>query len=101
MPLWPYLYYENSFPQIVDVAIRGIKEEYLLVWLNISSHPFVRTLAPEIALLYKSNDLSVTSNRLDFHAALPHLSERQRHWLMYALSMLWREHEWLAALADS
>lgn len=67
----------------------------------VISSPGLPVLAPEIALLYKSNDLSATGNRLDFHAALPHLSERQRHWLTHALSTLSPEHEWLTLLADS
>lgn len=58
-------------------------------------------LAPEIALLYKSNDLPATGNRLDFHTVLPYLSERQRRWLTHALSMLSPEHEWLTALSNS
>ena len=39
--IMPYLYRDGSFPQIVDIAIKGIKDEKLLVWLNISNHPFV------------------------------------------------------------
>jgi Aminoglycoside-2''-adenylyltransferase len=58
-------------------------------------------LAPQIALLYKSNDLPVTGNQLDFYVALPYLSVRQKQWLTHALSILSPEHEWLTLLADS
>ncbi|MDQ2715875.1 MAG: amino acid transporter [Chloroflexota bacterium] len=55
-------------------------------------------LAPEIALLYKSNELSSASNHLDFQSALPLLHAGQRQWLAQALRMLSPEHEWLKEL---
>lgn len=64
----------------------------------VSSPSGLPILAPEIVLLYKSNDLSSVGNRLDFHSALPLLNEEKRHWLRQALSLLSPEHEWLKDL---
>lgn len=56
-------------------------------------------LAPEIALLYKSNDLTSEENRADFAAALPKLGAAQRQWLFAALATQTPAHPWLSALA--
>jgi aminoglycoside-2''-adenylyltransferase len=57
-------------------------------------------LAPEIALLYKSNDLTTETNGADFAAALPHLGATQRQWLFAALATQTPAHPWLATLAE-
>ncbi len=57
-------------------------------------------LAPEIALLYKSNDLSSAGNRLDFQSALPLLHAQKRQWLTQALHTLSAEHTWLKDLVE-
>ena len=58
-------------------------------------------LAPEIALLYKSNALSSPENGLDFQWALPQLNAQRRRWLAEALGMLSLTHPWLNDLVDS
>lgn len=57
-------------------------------------------LAPEIVLLYKSNDLARRHNQDDFAAALPTLDAAQRRWLAAALRRTAPGHPWLAALTD-
>jgi hypothetical protein len=52
-------------------------------------------LAPEIALLYKSNTLRDAENRHDFQSALPALNTGRKQWLAQALHTLSPEHEWL------
>jgi hypothetical protein len=54
-------------------------------------------LAPEIALLYKSNALD-EANRSDFRAALPALGPDRRDWLGAALARLSPAHPWLDEL---
>ncbi len=56
-------------------------------------------LAPEIALLYKSNDLS-PENQADFLNTLPMLPERRRAWLAEALRRHAHTHEWLKHLGQ-
>ena len=57
-------------------------------------------LAPEIALLYKSNNILEAENRHDFQTALPALSTERKQWLAQALRTLSPEHEWLYNLAE-
>ncbi len=57
-------------------------------------------LAPEIVLLYKSNDLESAENRWDFQYTLPALNIQRRRWLSEALRKLAPEHEWLKFLAE-
>lgn len=51
-------------------------------------------LAPEIVLLYKSNNLAHADNQHDFTVGIKILSEEQRLWLYNALRILYGEHEW-------
>ena len=57
-------------------------------------------LAPEIALLYKSNALSSPENGLDFQSTLPQLDAQRKRWLAEALYTLSPEHAWLKDLVD-
>ena len=57
-------------------------------------------LAPEIALLYKSNALSSPENGLDFQSTLPRLDAQRRRWLAEALCTLSPIHPWLKDLFD-
>lgn len=66
------------------------------VLLSTSGFPI---LAPEIVLLYKSNDLESAENRWDFQYTLPALNIQRRRWLAEALRKLAPEHEWLKFLA--
>ena len=36
-----FLYQDGTFPRIVDVAVRGIKQEATLIWLRPSEHAYV------------------------------------------------------------
>jgi hypothetical protein len=66
----------------------------------ISTGAGVTLLAPEIVLLYKSNNLEHAGNVADFAHALPHLNARQRDWLAAALMQLYGEHPWLDGLTE-
>lgn len=57
-------------------------------------------LAPEIALLYKSNNLQDAENRHDFQSALPAVNTERKRWLAQALHTLSPEHEWLNDLTE-
>ncbi|HEY6540299.1 MAG TPA: hypothetical protein VIZ18_05145 [Ktedonobacteraceae bacterium] len=59
------------------------------------SPPGFPILAPEIALLYKSNNHQDAENRQDFQSALPALNSERKQWLAQALFTLSPEHEWL------
>jgi hypothetical protein len=43
----PYLYLkrESTFPHIVDIAVRGIREGHTFIWIRPSGHAFVDTFA--------------------------------------------------------
>src|SRR6266849_3978301 len=62
------------------------------------SPPGFPILAPEIALLYKSNDLERAENQWDFQHTLPMLDAEGRQWLAEALRKISLEHEWLKEL---
>jgi hypothetical protein len=62
-----------------------------------ASMPGRPVLAPEIQLLYKSRGLR-PKDEADFLAILPALDERQRHWLLDALSRTAPAHPWRAQL---
>jgi hypothetical protein len=53
-------------------------------------------LAPEVALLYKSNNPELPKNQADFDHALPALAPGARHWLLMALRRTDARHPWLA-----
>lgn len=55
-------------------------------------------LAPEVVLLYKSNDFDNSINRADLAAALPNLNEEQKSWLRHALALPDSNHPWLICL---
>jgi hypothetical protein len=57
-------------------------------------------LAPEIALLYKSNAPPSPENCLDFQSTLPRLDAQRRRWLAEALCTLSPTHPWLKDLVD-
>jgi hypothetical protein len=56
------------------------------------------TVVPEVVLFYKAKDLR-PHDELDFVALLPHLSERQSHWLWEAISLVHPRHPWLPRLS--
>lgn len=66
-------------------------------FLRIESGVIV--LAPEIVLLYKSNDISRDENQADFENACPALSDDQRGWLATGLKRLSPNHSWLQDLS--
>ena len=37
----PFLFREGTFPRVVDIAVRGIKEERLFIWIRPSGHVYV------------------------------------------------------------
>ncbi len=55
-------------------------------------------VAPEIALLYKSNKPELERNAADFRAAAPLLEAVPRLWLRDAIAMLDAGHPWLERL---
>jgi Aminoglycoside-2''-adenylyltransferase len=55
-------------------------------------------LAPEVALLYKSNDSARPENLADFLHSLPTLPEQRRAWLTEALERIAPTHAWLQYL---
>jgi hypothetical protein len=57
--------------------------------------PFV---APEVALLFKSNHLEVEKNRTDFDAVLPAMDEAAKAWLKAALRLTDPGNLWIARL---
>jgi hypothetical protein len=63
----------------------------------IQSRDDVPYLAPEITLLYKSNDLS-QKNAADLDAALALMSGEQVRWLRSAIARGNRDHPWLKRL---
>jgi|SRR5215469_1556092 len=102
----------SSSPDFLEILLNESDGEQFLFRRERSIHcplseAFVNSpsglpiLAPELALLYKSNDLSSMDNRLDFHSALPLLDEQRRHWLTQALVRLSPEHAWLKDLNKS
>jgi hypothetical protein len=56
-------------------------------------------LAPEIVLLYKSNEPESPRDHHDFESVLPALREPARSWLAHALARLRPQHPWLSRLA--
>lgn len=75
-----------------DERIRGPRER-ARVWID-----GLPVLAPEIQLLYKSKPPFRPKDEHDFGIALPHLSPGRRDWLAAALTTLYEDHPWLAAL---
>jgi hypothetical protein len=66
--------------------------------LAILARDGIRYLAPELVLLYKSNNLS-EKNLLDFHAAIDALEEEALTWLLEALSFMYgNAHKWAVHL---
>jgi hypothetical protein len=56
-------------------------------------------LAPEIVLLYKSNEPESPRDHHDFESVLPALPEPASCWLAHALARLRPQHPWLSRLA--
>ena len=55
--------------------------------------------APELVLLYKSNDLSRNENKQDFDTMFPNLPDESREWLRNALKATFPDgHDWIARL---
>ena len=73
--------------------------QYPLNKAFLISSPGFPILAPEIALLYKSNNLHDAENLHDFRNALPALNSERKQWLAQALYTLSPEHEWLNDLS--
>lgn len=69
--------------------------QYPLNKAFLTSPSSLPILAPEIVLLYKSNDLKNADNSQDFQHTLPMLSDQRKQWLAEALQKLSPEHEWL------
>jgi hypothetical protein len=40
-----FLYQDGTFPRIVDVAVRGIKDERTFIWIRPSGHAYVSDFA--------------------------------------------------------
>ena len=56
------------------------------------------TLVPEVVLFYKAREAR-PNDELDFLALLPHLTEKQRHWLREAISLVHPDQPWLPQLS--
>ncbi len=41
----PFLYRDGTFPKVVDVAVRGIKDERTFIWIRPSGHKYVSELS--------------------------------------------------------
>lgn len=58
-----FLYRNGTFPRVVDVAVKGMKDERTLIWIRPSDHPYVgdfsQTYMPEEMGLFKSIGLMV------------------------------------------
>ena len=65
--------------------------------ISLSGFPM---LVPEIALLYKSNDLERAENQQDFQHTLPMLDAEARQWLAGVLNKTAPKHEWLKELVE-
>jgi hypothetical protein len=78
-----------------DARIRGPRDSMMQ---TIDGLP---VLAPEIQLLYKSNNPDLAKNDHDFRLALPLLQESQRAWLSANLALLYGEHPWLPILRNT
>jgi|SRR5579859_67238 len=74
--------------------------QYPLNKAFLISPPGFPILAPEIALLYKSNNPQDTENCHDFQSALTALNTDSKRWLAQALHILSPEHEWLNDLTE-
>lgn len=59
----------------------------------------VPTLAPEVALFYKSASAIREHDAADFEALLPLLDDDQRAWLRDAIGAIGPDHPWLPRLA--
>ncbi len=55
-------------------------------------------VTPEVALLYKSNRLTLDKNRADFEVALPVMDAAAREWLKAALRLIDPENLWIGRL---
>lgn len=98
-------------PDFLEILLNEYEDNHFLFRRNrsiqyplnkaflISSSGFP-ILAPEIALLYKSNNILEAENRHDFQSALSALSTERKQWLAQALRTLSPEHEWLHDLAE-
>lgn len=64
----------------------------------IMSESGVAILAPEIVMLYKSNNAEEPAYAADFKNILPKLSSEGRHWFAAALKKLDADHVWLGYL---
>jgi hypothetical protein len=71
-----------------------VRRPFGRAFLTRESIPF---LAPEIALLYKSNDLSA-KNTADLDVAVRVMSAEQRDWLRDAIALGSADHPWLAVI---
>ena len=74
-----------------------IRRDLPAALLTSGTVPF---LAPEVVLLYKSNDPSPT-NEQDFANVAPRLSLEQTLWLSRALATCDESHPWLRVLASA
>jgi len=93
-------YIEVFFDRIEDQSFIYRREPQLKRRIEdaIMERDGVRYLAPEIALLFKSNSLT-EKNQLDFDVALPSLAAEAKTWLANALLLLYgNSHRWLEQL---
>ena len=59
-------------------------------------------VAPQVQLLFKSNDPELDRNRADFETILPLLSSQEKDWLLERLNFLFADgHPWIAPLKQS
>ena len=100
-----------SQPDFLEILLNEHEGNHFLFRRNRSiQYPLNKTflispagfpiLAPEIALLYKSNNLQDAENRHDFQSALLALNTERKQWLAHALRTLSPEHEWLKNLSS-
>ena len=43
--IFPFLYKDGAIPRIIDVAVKGVKEEHTIIWIRPSGHSYVREFA--------------------------------------------------------
>lgn len=41
----PFLYRDGTFPKVVDISVRGIKDERTFIWIRPSGHEYVSELS--------------------------------------------------------
>jgi len=89
-----FLFNKKDANDFVYTYNETIRRALALAILHRGDVPY---LAPELALLYKSTDLTREENQRDFNTALPFLNRERLVWLQGALP---EGHPWIARLKE-